>query len=101
MEKKSLSQQTAERLYTMIAVERRLAPGEKLPGEVELAKELGVSRTTLREAIHVLVSQNLLEPAGARGPSSPPPPPRSTTTAFPTWTRSRGAAGPLRAPGDL
>ena len=61
MEKKSLSQQTAERLYTMIAVERRLAPGEKLPGEVELAKELGVSRTTLREAIHVLVSQNLLE----------------------------------------
>ena len=67
MEKKSLSQQTAERLYTMIAVERRLAPGEKLPGEVELAKELGVSRTTLREAIHVLVSQNLLEARRGKG----------------------------------
>ena len=67
MEKKSLSQQTAERLYTMIVVERRLAPGEKLPGEVELARELGVSRTTLREAIHVLVSQNLLEARRGKG----------------------------------
>ena len=36
MEKKNLSQQTAERLYTMIVVERRLAPGEKLPNELEL-----------------------------------------------------------------
>lgn len=31
MEKKSLSQQTADRLYTMIVVEHRLSPGEKLP----------------------------------------------------------------------
>ena len=61
MEKKSLAQQTAERLYGQIVVERALAPGEKLPNEVELAGELGVSRATLREAIHVLVSQNLLE----------------------------------------
>ena len=67
MEKKSLSQQTAERLYTMIVVERRLAPGEKLPGEVELARELGVSRTTLREALHALVSQNLLEARRGKG----------------------------------
>ena len=61
MEKKSLSQQTADRLYTMIVVEHRLSPGEKLPSEVELARELGVSRTTLREALHVLVSQKILE----------------------------------------
>lgn len=47
MEKKNLSQQTADRLYNIIAVERRLAPGEKLPNEVDLARELGVSRTTL------------------------------------------------------
>ena len=40
MEKKSLSQQTADRLYTMIVVEHRLSPGEKLPSEVELAREL-------------------------------------------------------------
>ena len=54
MEKKSLSQRTAERLYTQIAVERRMAPGEKLPNEVELSQQLGVSRATLREAIRRL-----------------------------------------------
>ena len=43
MEKKSLSQQTADRLYNMIVAERRMEPGEKLPNEVELARELGVS----------------------------------------------------------
>ena len=64
MEKKSLSQQTAERLYTMIAVERRLAPGEKLPGEVELAKELGVSRTPVREAVRRLEQENILKETG-------------------------------------
>ena len=67
MEKKSLSQQTAHRLYTMIVVERRLAPGDKLPNEIDLAQELGVSRTTLREALHVLVSQGLLEVHRGRG----------------------------------
>lgn len=67
MEKKSLSQQTAERLYTMIVVERRLAPGEKLPNEVELSKDLGVSRTTLREALHALASRKVLEVRRGRG----------------------------------
>ena len=61
MEKKSLSQQTADRLYNMIVAERRMEPGEKLPNEVELARELGVSRTTLREALHALTSRNILE----------------------------------------
>lgn len=67
MEKKNLSQQTADRLYNIIAVERRLAPGEKLPNEVDLARELGVSRTTLREAIHALASRNILEVHRGRG----------------------------------
>ena len=56
-----------KRLYTMIVVEHRLSPGEKLPSEVELARELGVSRTTLREALHVLVSQKILEARRGRG----------------------------------
>ena len=60
MEKKSLSQQTAERLYTMIAVERRLAPGEKLPGEVELAKELGISQGTVSHHLNVLVRDEFI-----------------------------------------
>ena len=61
MEKKSLSQRTAERLYTQIAVERRMAPGEKLPNEVELSQRLGVSRATLREALRALTTQGVLE----------------------------------------
>ena len=67
MEKKNLSQQTADRLYNMIVVERRLAPGEKLPNEMDLARDLGVSRTTLREALHALASRNILEVRRGRG----------------------------------
>ena len=67
MEKKSLSQQTADRLYTMIVVERRLSPGEKLPSELDLSRELGVSRTTLREAISSLVAQGVLQIQRGRG----------------------------------
>ena len=51
MEKQSLSQQTARRLYGLIAAEKKLSPGEKLPNELELSQEMGVSRATLREAI--------------------------------------------------
>ena len=67
MEKKSLSQRTAERLYTQIAVERRMAPGEKLPNEVELSQQLGVSRATLREAIRELAARGVLEVRRGRG----------------------------------
>ena len=51
MEKKNLAQQTAERLYARIVLEKQIAPGEKLPNELELAQALGVSRATLREAV--------------------------------------------------
>ena len=67
MEKKSLAQQTAERLYSRIVVEKGIKPGEKLPNEVELAGELGVSRATLREAIRDLTVQGVLEVRRGRG----------------------------------
>lgn len=67
MERKNLSQQTADRLYNMIVVEKRLVPGDKLPNEVELSQELGVSRATLREAIRSLVAQGVLEVRRGRG----------------------------------
>ena len=67
MEKQSLSQQTARRLYSLIAAEKKLSPGEKLPNELELAQEMGVSRATLREAIRDLVAQGVLEVRRGRG----------------------------------
>ncbi len=67
MEKKSRAQQTAEGLYSRIVAEGRLSPGEKLPGEVELAQEMGVSRATLREAIRTLTAQGVLEIRRGKG----------------------------------
>jgi DNA-binding FadR family transcriptional regulator len=40
-----------------------LAPGERLPTEPELSELHGVSRSTVREALRVLSSQNLVETA--------------------------------------
>lgn len=67
MKKTSLSQQTARRLYTMIAAEKQLLPGEKLPNEIELSREMGVSRATLREAVQALAAQGVLEVRRGRG----------------------------------
>ena len=65
--KAKLSEQTADRLYEMIVDENTYAPGGKLPNENELSNLLGVSRTTLREAISFLVAQGVLESQRGRG----------------------------------
>ena len=67
MEKKSLSQRTADHLYSRIVAEGRFSPGEKLPGEVDLAGELGVSRATLREALRTLAAQGVVEIRRGKG----------------------------------
>lgn len=38
----------------------QLAPGQRLPSEPELSTEFGVGRSTVREALKVLASQNLI-----------------------------------------
>lgn len=67
MQKENLSQRTAETLRAQILAEKRYQYGEKLPNENELSETLGISRTTLREAIRILISEGLLVVKRGRG----------------------------------
>ncbi len=62
---------TSVREKTHQLLRHRLLVGELLPGqrltEESLARDLGVSRTPVREALHKLELEGLVEPAGARG----------------------------------
>lgn len=62
-----LADNTAERIVEMIENESRFSVGDKLPNEVELSAELGVSRSTLREAIRILTTSGLLEIRRGKG----------------------------------
>jgi GntR family transcriptional repressor for pyruvate dehydrogenase complex len=62
----SLSDSTAARISEMIQ-SGELAPGARLPAERELAAMLSVSRTALREGLHVLETMGLLEARVGRG----------------------------------
>ena len=58
--KENLSQRTADVLRQMIVQKQMYQVGQKLPNENDLSAQLGISRTTLREAIRILVSEGLL-----------------------------------------
>ena len=47
--------------------ERRLPPGEKLPTELELCDNFGVSRTVMREALRMLSAKGLISIEKGRG----------------------------------
>lgn len=57
----SLAERTADSILSMLSVEKRFAPGDKIPNENDLAVILKVSRTTLREAIRILAAHRVLE----------------------------------------
>lgn len=61
MEKRRLSDSIADDILTMITIEKRFSPGEKLPNENDMSEELNISRTTLREAIRILATHGVLE----------------------------------------
>ena len=67
MKNKMLSQSVADSILSMITIEKRFAAGDKLPNEIELSEELNVSRTTLREAVRILVAYQILEIRRGKG----------------------------------
>ncbi|AGK95553.1 FadR/GntR family transcriptional regulator [Clostridium pasteurianum] len=64
---KSLSENVAEDIFAMITVDKKFAIGDKLPNENQLSAELKISRTTLREAIRILVVHDILEIKRGKG----------------------------------
>ena len=65
--KKRLSDSVADDILSMITIEKKFMPGEKLPNENELSEELKISRTTLREAIRILATNGILEIQRGKG----------------------------------
>src|SRR5699024_7960040 len=64
---KRLSDKIATEILSMITVDQRFVPGDQLPNELEFSEELKISRTTLREAIRILVTNGILEIKRGRG----------------------------------
>lgn len=62
-----LADSTAKRIADIIEEGSRFSVGDKLPNEIELAEELGVSRSTLREAIKILTTNKILEIRRGKG----------------------------------
>lgn len=64
---KSLAESVADDILSMITIDKKYVVGDKLPNENKLSTELKISRTTLREAIRILVAHNVLEIRRGKG----------------------------------
>lgn len=56
----SMATEAADKIIDFIT-SKQLLPGDKMPTEAELMASLGVSRSTIREAIKTLSARNILE----------------------------------------
>lgn len=65
-DKGNLSHKVSNRIKHLIQKEK-YKPGEKLPNETQLADLFGVSRPTIREAVKLLASQNIVEIVVGKG----------------------------------
>jgi GntR family transcriptional regulator, transcriptional repressor for pyruvate dehydrogenase complex len=89
VESQTAFEETLERLGTAIKL-GLLQPGERLPAERELCRTLGISRSTLRQALTALVQSGHLHAARGRSggtfvADSPPPVPRPSSELLGGW----------------
>lgn len=61
--RRPLADEVAERIQAMI-LDGTLQPGDRLPAERELAEQLGVNRSSLREALKKLEQLRLIRDPG-------------------------------------
>jgi DNA-binding FadR family transcriptional regulator len=71
-ERRSISEQVADAIRVYMQ-QQRLGPGDRLGREEDLARQFGVSRPTLREALRLLSGSHLVRASKGRaaGSSSP------------------------------
>src|SRR5690349_4864714 len=65
-ERRSISEQVADAIRVYMQAEG-LRPGDRLGREEDLARQFGVSRPTLREALRLLASSHLIRASKGRG----------------------------------
>lgn len=63
----SIPVEISNKIKDMILLDSRYGPGKKIPNEMELAQELNVSRNSIREAVKILVANNILRVERGRG----------------------------------
>jgi GntR family transcriptional repressor for pyruvate dehydrogenase complex len=61
-----LFEQAVDQIKELI-MEGELQPGDKLPSETHLSRELDVSRSSIREALRALESQGIIEVRSGAG----------------------------------
>ena len=86
----SLTERTQQQIEALI-VDRSLRSGERLPPQDQLAEQLGVSRTVIREAVRFLIAKGLIEARKGSGVYVRAAPPNSTEP-------SSSADGNLQSP---
>lgn len=83
----TLSSRVARQLEAMITASR-LQSGDHLPPERELARQFGVSRTVVREAVSALAARSLLEVVPGNGTVICAPSAQSVTQAMTLFLRA-------------
>lgn len=81
----------AERITATIA-NGSLRPGDRLPSEPDLARQLQVGRTSLREALRQLSTLGVIEVIRGRGTFVCEPPADDPTTQYVNWSVAKGFA---------
>jgi DNA-binding FadR family transcriptional regulator len=62
-----LSNSVAKAITEMIFVQKRFKLGDRIPSEMELATELQVSRTSIREGVRLLIARGVLQIRRGKG----------------------------------